>query len=54
VGGDRGGGNQKELSPPPLSSPIKGEEIVFDESQKPRLLRRGASLILKKPPAGRH
>jgi len=34
VGGDRGGENQKELSPPPLPSPIKGEEIVFDESQK--------------------
>jgi len=40
------GDNQKGFSPPPLSSPLKGEEIVFDESQKPRLLRRGASLLL--------
>jgi len=47
-----GGDNQKGFSPLPLSSPIdsaelvagKGEEIVFDESQKPRLLRRGDSL----------
>jgi len=30
--GLRGGGNQEEFSPPPLSSPIKGEEIVSDES----------------------
>jgi len=30
------GENRKGFSPPPLSSPIKGEEIVFREIRKPR------------------
>ena len=30
------GENRKGFSPPPLSSPIKGEEIVFNEIRKPR------------------
>jgi len=30
------GENGKGFSPPPLSSPIKGEEIVFKEIGKPR------------------
>ena len=30
------GENRKGFSPPPLSSPIKGEEIVFKEIGKPR------------------
>jgi len=53
VGGVRGGGKWERTFTPTFVLPHprhnsgifdKGEEVVFDESQKPRLLRRGASL----------